>query len=167
MKTRKINLTFILLFSASFMLPCLAEEKADSLLVKIDVYSGLPNPVFVIKDTAVIARIRDLIKQGTDSLGNKAALVDSNTVKSYYAKSGYRGLRITDIGAEGWKQYIIRGQMLFQVVRAKKSVEGKSRNPLPRAFKDTYGIEKILIDFGLNNQLIDRSVAEEIPARLK
>jgi hypothetical protein len=167
MKTRKINLAFILFFSASFMLPCLAEEKADSLLVEINVNSGLPNPVFVITDAAVIAHVRNLMQRGTDSLENAAALVDSNTVKSYFPKLGYRGLRITDIGPNGRKKYIIREQMMIQVVRPEKSMEGKSKNPLPRAFKDNLGIEKTLVRTGLENRLIEASIIDQLPARLK
>jgi len=167
MKSWKKNLAFILFFIVSFLLPCRAEEKADSLLVEINVYSGLPNPVFVITDASVIAHIRNLLKRGTDEKENAAALVDSNTVKSYFHKLGYRGLRITDIGEEGRKKYIIREQMLFQVVRPETSTEKKSKNPLPSAFRDTYDVERTLIRLGLDNRLIEPSVANNLPVRVR
>ena len=167
MKTGKINFAFILIFIASFSIPCFTQEKTDSLLVEINIFSGRPNPGFVIADPGIVADVRNLIRQGTDSLVNAAAAVDSDTVKNYVPKLGYRGLRITDIGPEGKKEYVIREQMLFQVIRPEPSKGKAFKSPVPHAYRDNLGIERKLLRIGLDNRLIEPSLSAQLPSRLK
>jgi hypothetical protein len=167
MKCDKRISAFILFFISSFSPASPADGRSDSMRVEINVFSGNPNPFFVVTDSVIIVQLRDLIQKGTDTIGNAEALVDSITAKKYVPKSGYQGLFITDIDAKGRTIYILREQMIIKVIRPEKSMAMKAKRQSLLAFKDTFNIETALVRIGLKNGLIEPSVIDLLPARLK
>lgn len=167
MKIYKRICAFILFSIVSFPTALPANGWSDSMRVEINVFSGNPNPFFMITDSVTILQLRDLIQKGTDTIGNAEARVDSITAKKYVPKSGYQGLFIADIDAKGRTIYILRDMMITKVIRPEKTMAMKAKRQSLLAFKDNYNIETTLVRIGLENRLIEPSVINLLPARLK
>ncbi len=122
-----------------------AEEKAESLTITVEIFSGRPNPTFEITDTAAISRLKE-------SFDNLSALAMTEEEGFEFSRLGYRGILITHDGSvEGIPRYI-------QCLNGKVKALG-ARGEGAKFFKDTAKFEKHYLGLakikGLITELLD------------
>jgi hypothetical protein len=123
----------------------------EGLVVTVEVFSGRPNPSFMITDPSEIIRLRE-------NLVKLPALATAGGDFSEFGRLGYRGIIITNlVGIEGIPSYV---QVLEGKVKVCSGTKGAN------FFEDTEGMEKYYLGLAKDRgvipaDLLDRNIVPD------
>ena len=133
-KSRSISVVAILAAFVTVMFAggaVMAEEPmVKGLTVKVEIFSGRPNPSFDLLNPDVI----NVVKAGLVGLPNASVTAEEERV---FSKLGYRGIIVTNHGIEGIPEEV-------QILGGKVKVFG-AEGAADRYFEDATRLERLLL----------------------